>query len=201
MSTIVYMVRHGDSPKEGNERTRGLTEKGNEDARRVTELLRDKKIDVVASSPYLRSILTVEKMALQIGKEVEVIEDLRERVFSCSDNRLEDKELGPLLEKSFVDFNFSLEGGESHAACQKRAVQILKELLHTYKDKKIVIGTHGAVMTLMMNYFDPSYGLEFLYSTTKPDIYRLEFNDEELVSVERVWDQGRILLDSGGLMI
>ncbi len=28
MSTFVYMVRHGESPKEGNERTRGLTEKG-----------------------------------------------------------------------------------------------------------------------------------------------------------------------------
>ncbi|MBN3554271.1 histidine phosphatase family protein [Fictibacillus nanhaiensis] len=194
MSTIVYMVRHGDSPKEGNERTRGLTEKGYEDARRVTELLRDKKIDVVASSPYLRSILTVEKVALHIKKEVLVMEDLRERVFSSSSNRLEDNELGPLLERSFVDFNFSLEGGESNAACQKRAVQVLRELLHTYKDKNMVIGTHGAVMTLMMNYFNPSYGLEFLYSTTKPDIYRLEFNDEELISVDRIW--GKALMKS-----
>ncbi|ANC78528.1 phosphoglycerate mutase [Fictibacillus phosphorivorans] len=187
MSTIVYMVRHGDSPKEGNERTRGLTEKGYEDARRVAELLRDKKIDVVVSSPYLRSILTVDKVALHIGKEVLIREDLRERVFSSSENRLEDRDLGPLLEKSFEDFNFSLVGGESNAACQKRAVQVLKELLHTYKDKNMVIGTHGAVMTLMMNYFDSSFDLDFLYSTTKPDIYRLAFNDEELVTVERVW--------------
>ncbi|MGA4718611.1 histidine phosphatase family protein [Fictibacillus nanhaiensis] len=189
MSTIVYMVRHGDSPKEGNEWTRGLTAKGYEDARRVTELLRDKKIELVVSSPYLRSILTVEQVALHIGKEVLVMENLREKGFSCSDNRLEDNELGPLLEKSFVDFNFSLEGGESNAACQKRAVQVLRELLHTYKDKNMVIGTHGAVMTLMMNYFDSLIGLDFLYSTTKPDIYRLAFNDEELVSVERVWDK------------
>jgi 2,3-bisphosphoglycerate-dependent phosphoglycerate mutase len=65
----------------------------------------------------------------------------------------------------------------------------LKELLHTFKDKNMVIGTHGAVMTLMMNYFDPSYSLEFLYSTTKPDIYRLEFNDEELISVVRIWEK------------
>jgi len=189
MSTTVYMVRHGDSPKEGNERTRGLTEKGYEDAQRLAELLRDKEIDVVVSSPYLRSILTVEQVALHTGKEVMVIEDLRERVFSSSDNRLDDKELGPLLEKSFEDFTFSLEGGESNAACQKRAVQVLKELLHTYQDKNMVIGTHGAVMTLMMNYFNPSFDLEFLYSTTKPDIYRLEFNNEQLVCVERVWDK------------
>ncbi|MBH0159215.1 histidine phosphatase family protein [Fictibacillus sp. 26RED30] len=189
MSTTVYMVRHGDSPKEGNERTRGLTEKGYEDARRVTELLRDKKIDVVVSSPYLRSILTVEQVALHTGKEVMVMEDLRERVFSSSGNRLDDKELGPLLEKSFADFTFYFENGESNAACQKRAVLVLKELLRTYQDKNMVIGTHGAVMTLMMNYFNSSFDIEFLYSTTKPDIYRLEFNNENLVSVERVWDK------------
>lgn len=33
MNTFIYMIRHGDSPKEGNERTRGLTEKGETDAR------------------------------------------------------------------------------------------------------------------------------------------------------------------------
>ncbi|TKI75768.1 histidine phosphatase family protein, partial [Bacillus mycoides] len=28
MKTFIYMVRHGDSPKSGKEKTRGLTEKG-----------------------------------------------------------------------------------------------------------------------------------------------------------------------------
>jgi 2,3-bisphosphoglycerate-dependent phosphoglycerate mutase len=189
MSTTVYMVRHGDSPKEGNERMRGLTEKGYQDAQRVAELLIEEEIDLVVSSPYLRSILTVEQVALHKGKEVMVMENLRERVFSSSYNRLEDKDLGPLLQKSFEDFSFSLEGAESNAACQRRAVQVLKELLHTYQDKNIMIGTHGAVMTLMMNYFNPLFDLEFLYSTTKPDIYRLKFNKEQLVSIERVWDK------------
>ncbi|WP_144697946.1 histidine phosphatase family protein [Fictibacillus phosphorivorans] len=189
MSTTVYMVRHGDSPKEGNERMRGLTEKGYQDAQRVAELLREEEIDLVVSSPYLRSILTVEQVALHKGKEVMVMENLRERVFSSSYNRLEDKDLRPLLQKSFEDFNFSLEGAESNAVCQRRSVQVLKELLHTYQDKKMVFGTHGAVMTLMMNYFNPSFDLDFLYSTTKPDIYRMEFNNEQLVCVERVWDK------------
>lgn len=35
MSTFIYMVRHGESLKiEGNERTRGLSEKGNLDTHR-----------------------------------------------------------------------------------------------------------------------------------------------------------------------
>lgn len=181
------MVRHGESPKEGNERTRGLTEKGYLDAERLADILKDEKIDAVVSSPYIRSILTVEKIAQRIGLEVIVFENLKERVFSSEDKRLADKDLFPILEKSFFDSNFSLNGGESNADCQKRAIKVLKELLGTYKDKKVVIGTHGLVMTLMMRYFDSTYDLDFLYSTSKPDIYRMEFIDQELLNVQRTW--------------
>ncbi|MBW9234647.1 histidine phosphatase family protein, partial [Leptospira santarosai] len=85
--------------------------------------------------PYIRSILTVEKLAQHIGQEVLVFEDLKERIFSSENQRLADKELNPILEKSFFDSNFSLEGGESNADCQKRAIKVLKELLDTMRNK------------------------------------------------------------------
>jgi len=69
MGTFVYMVRHGESPKTGNERTRGLNEKGLIDAKRITEILEEEKNDVVASSPYIRSILTVEDLAEHNGQK------------------------------------------------------------------------------------------------------------------------------------
>jgi 2,3-bisphosphoglycerate-dependent phosphoglycerate mutase len=100
MNTFIYMVRHGDSPKEGNERTRGLTEKGLLDAERITALLKEEDIDAVISSPYLRSILTVD----QIGQEVAVVEDFKERIFSSGDHRISDKELGPLLDRTRLRF-------------------------------------------------------------------------------------------------
>ncbi|MBZ5201728.1 histidine phosphatase family protein [Planomicrobium chinense] len=189
MSTFIYMVRHGDSPKEGNERTRGLTEKGRIDALRLTALLRKEEIDVVTSSPYTRSILTVEELAQQIGKEVLVFEGLKERIFSAEDQRISDKELLPLLEKSFSNPNYALEGGESNADCQGRAIKVLKELLTIYRENKIVIASHGAVMTLMMGFYDNKYDLNFLHSTSKPDVYRMEFNDQELLSVQRLWTE------------
>ncbi|MGM0845685.1 MAG: histidine phosphatase family protein [Bacillota bacterium] len=187
MRTFIYMVRHGDSPKEGSERTRGLTKKGQSDVQRITDVLRTEGIQTVVSSPYTRSILTVEPIARHIGKEVIVIEDLKERVFSDGDKRVTDQELMPLLNMSFKDPNFAAEGGESNADCQQRAVRVLQGLLSKYNGQKIVIGTHGAVMTLMMGFFDEQYDLEFLQSTTKPDIYRLEFNRERLVKVDRLW--------------
>jgi len=132
MKTFIYMVRHGESPKtEGNERTRGLTEKGQLDANRIINILKGEEIEVFISSPYKRSILTIQDLANCLGKEIIEYEDLKERLFSTENRRLSDEELLPLLKRSFSDPNFSLEGAESNAFCQERAIKILKELLNT----------------------------------------------------------------------
>jgi len=188
MKTFIYMVRHGDSPKDGNERTRELTEKGRLDALRITNILQKEGIETVISSPYSRSILTVQQVANQIEKEVIVFEDLKEQIFIAGDKRISDKELYPLLQKLFSDPTYALEGGESNADCQKRAIKVLKEIINTYQGQKVVIGTHGAIMTLMMGFYDSRFDLNFLLHTTKPDIYRMEFKGQELVDVERLWE-------------
>lgn len=184
--TFIYMVRHGESPYDGNERTRGLTVKGQLGARSIANVLKGEGIDHVISSPYTRSILTVEPLAKQLSQEVIVREELKERIFSTEEKRLPDSQLFPLLEKSFLDPNFALEGGESNTDCQKRAVKVLEELLNTYEGQKVVIGTHALVMTLMMGYYHKKYNLDFLLQTTKPDIYKMEFNGQELVGVKRL---------------
>lgn len=181
------MVRHGDSPKAGDERTRVLTEKGKLDAKRVADLLKTEKIDAVISSPYKRSILTVQQLAYDIGKEVMVYEDLKERVFSAEDTRIPDKDLLSLLKRSFSDKNYALTGAESNADCQKRAIKTLKGILDSYKGQKVVIGTHGAIMTLMMGFYDNKYDLEFLLKTYKPDVYRMEFDGQRLIEVRKIY--------------
>ncbi|MEC0238462.1 histidine phosphatase family protein [Paenibacillus dokdonensis] len=187
MSTYIYMVRHGESPKiEGNERTRGLTEKGKIDAHKITELLKDEEVDTFISSPYSRAVLTIEELANFCGKEILVYEDLKEIIFSNEDKILPDKEVYPIVELMFTDPDFSLNG-ESKSDCQSRSVAALKKILKEFKGHKIVIGTHSAVMTLMMGYFDRQYGYEFLMKTSKPDVYRMEFNNEELINIQRLW--------------
>ncbi|MCT1902943.1 histidine phosphatase family protein [Oceanobacillus sojae] len=188
MKTYIYMVRHGDSPKEGNERTRGLTKKGIIDACRITDILQKEEVHAVISSPYERSIMTVQELAGQIGQKVMVMEDLKEITFSSRDKRIHDNELLPLLKKSFSDPNFTLPGGESDADCQKRSIKVLKEIIKTYRGQKVVIGTHGVVMTLMMKYYDSKYDFEFLLQTSKPDVYKMKFEGEELVEISRIWD-------------
>ncbi|MEK3930981.1 MULTISPECIES: histidine phosphatase family protein [Bacillus] len=188
MNTYIYMVRHGESSKlEGSERTRGLTEKGSLDAHRVTDILKTEGIDTFISSPYKRAVLTIEKKANFYEKEILVYENLKECMFSSGDQVISDKEVYPLVKKMFSNPDFALMEGESYKDCQRRVVKVLKEILMDFQGQKIVIGTHGLVMTLMMNYFDKQYGFGFLIHTSKPDIYKLEFNDEQLLNVEKLW--------------
>lgn len=187
MITYIYMVRHGESPKmEGSERARGLTDKGERDAKRITELLMHEGLDVFFSSPYLRAVLTIEELAKSVGKKIQTHEDLKEIVFSNDDSIMPDHELYPLVSSMFSDRNLCSPGGESAADCQTRAVAVLKEILRQYGGKKIALGTHGAVMTLMMEHFDSRYDLDFLLRTSKPDVYKMTFEQECLIKVERL---------------
>ncbi|MDA2155046.1 MULTISPECIES: histidine phosphatase family protein [unclassified Bacillus cereus group] len=188
MNTYIYMVRHGESPKlEGSERTRGLTEKGSLDAHRVTDILKAEAIDTFISSPYKRAVLTIEKAANFYEKEVLIYENLKECMFLSEDQVISDKEVYPLVKKMFSNLDFARTEGESYTDCQRRVVKVLREILMDFQGQKIVIGTHGLVMTLMMNYFDEQYDFEFLMNTSKPDIYKMEFNEEQLMNVERLW--------------
>jgi 2,3-bisphosphoglycerate-dependent phosphoglycerate mutase len=115
-------------------------------------------------------------------------EDLRERRLSGTHYRIEDADFMPTIERVFREPGLAMPGGESNTAAQERSVAALKQVLRRHKGKNIAIGTHGNIMTLMLNYFDGSYGLEFWKQTSMPDIYKLELDDDDqLVRVSRLW--------------
>ncbi|PAF31049.1 histidine phosphatase family protein [Paenibacillus sp. 7516] len=187
MKTIIYMVRHAESPyTEGTERTRGLTLKGQRNAAQITEILKGEGIHTIFSSPYARAVLTLKGLATALGIDIHIMEDLRERHFS--DDHIRDEEFMPASKRMFEDPDYALPGGESNTVCQNRAVHVFKQILEEYQGKKVAIGTHGHVMTLMMNYFDAGYGFDFSNQTSKPDIYKLQFEGMELEQVTRLWE-------------
>ena len=189
MNTIIYMVRHAKSPfLLGQEKTRGLSEDGFTDTTKVTAIMQSEPVDLIVSSPYTRAIQTIEQIAHIKNKEIKRYEGLKERKLK-GEFRLTESEILQAIQMSFDDIDFRLQDGESIRDVQNRAIPIIKMLLHEYSGKNIVIGTHGNVMTIILNYFNPSYGYEFWKNTSKPDIYKLEFSNEKLCSVERLWAQ------------
>lgn len=183
LRTNLYLVRHAHSVYTPDEFERPLSDKGFADAKRVTKRLIPENIEQVISSPYKRAIQTVEGIAKHLDQEVEIIVDYRERTLT----REPAVDFEEAITKVWVDPSFSWEGGESNIVAQQRGVAITLELLDRYAGKNIVVGTHGNLMVLVMNYFDQQYGFDFWKQLDMPDIYRLRFERKELVGVERVW--------------
>ncbi len=181
--TKVYFVRHAQ-PEHAweDDRTRPLTAEGMEDRALVWEVLRDKDIHVLYSSPYKRSVDTIAEAAHNLRKTI------------IMDVRLREREKGPdgnnhgMFEKRWADHTYHEEGGESIAMVQERNIAALKEILADNEGKNIVIGTHGTALSTILNYYNPEFGCkEFLRMIDwMPYIMELHFQGDELVSLQEL---------------
>ncbi|MGF7013884.1 2,3-bisphosphoglycerate-dependent phosphoglycerate mutase [Ornithinibacillus bavariensis] len=183
MMTTIYFVRHAHSIYTPDELGRPLSAKGLKDAKHITELLREKDIDLVYSSPYKRAIQTVHGIAQHISKHIILEDNFKERRLSV--DPVEDFQAA--IERVWHDDSFSFPGGESNRDAQKRGCKALKNILAENERKNIVIGTHGNIMVLMMSYFDKTYGYQFWRTLEMPDIYKLVFKNFSLIDVQRIW--------------
>jgi 2,3-bisphosphoglycerate-dependent phosphoglycerate mutase len=189
IKTILYFVRHAHSPYiAGMERTKGLSERGKLDTCKVKEILINEDIDLFISSPYERAILTIRDLAIELNKDVRLEEDLRERKLTGEEYIITDEQFLESKRRLYEDWDYFFPGGESSKQAQERAISILNKVIEEFNGKRIVIGSHGDIMTLMINYFDPTYDFKFWKSTTMPDIYKLEFEENKLENVTRLWN-------------
>ncbi|WP_330949445.1 histidine phosphatase family protein [Virgibacillus sp. MG-45] len=183
MQTNLYFVRHAHSTYTPDELGRPLSERGFSDAKTVTDLLKREAIDFVYSSPYKRAIQTVEGIAAYINKEINELDGFKERILA--EEPVEDFEVA--ITKVWQDDDFSWEGGESNRVAQQRGVNATFNVLERHLGKNIVIGTHGNIMVLIMNYFDNQYGFDFWKELEMPDIYKLSFNEKKCIDIQRIW--------------
>ncbi|RIW32720.1 histidine phosphatase family protein [Bacillus salacetis] len=186
--TVIYMVRHAHSVFNlEEEETRSLSVRGMADAERVKEVLMKEKIDAIYSSSYTRAIQTVQPLADGLRLNIQADERFRERDLAAKDFVLEDPEHA--MQRVFAEPDHTFPGGESNNEVKARGTAALKEILMKHKGKNVAVGIHGHAMTIIMGAFDPAYGsLEFWRGTTKPDIYKLNFEGEKLVDVSRLWE-------------
>ncbi|MBK3496408.1 histidine phosphatase family protein [Viridibacillus sp. YIM B01967] len=183
MKINIYFIRHADSPFIfGQERERPLSEKGKELAEKLVNSLSEIEFDAVFSSPYKRAIQTLD--GLIEPSKVVIEEGLRERAIK-GQYKLPQNEIDVALWKSFENIDFCLEGGESIREAQNRSLPIILDILGNPKFENVAIGTHGNIMTSILNYFKPSLGYDFWKSTEKPDIYQVTFDGYHLLAIEK----------------
>ncbi len=170
-----FMMRHGES--EGN--VKGLvsisvnnddhlTAVGKEKVKENALLLKDKKIDIIICSPFVRTKETAEIVAETIGINKDSI---------LFDDRLHEMSVpmyeGRTWKEYYADFpdvknNFhnQIEGNETDNDVKKRTMSFLYEINNKYEGKNILIVTHGGPFCLS---FAGSLGLTIEESIKKLD--------------------------------
>ncbi|MCR8644358.1 histidine phosphatase family protein [Paenibacillus sp. N1-5-1-14] len=193
MQTTIYMVRHAESPFVfGQEKERGLSDEGHADAVRVADKMDSIHVDYVAASTYERTIQTVQQVAVRRSLPIHTYDELRERPIKGLDYKAPWEELLIAIEKSFTDHDYALAGGETTREAQARSIPVLEQIILENKGKSIVLGTHGNIMTIILNYYDASFGYEFWMQTSKPDIYKAVFENGKLIHFDRVWEPSTV---------
>lgn len=182
--TTIYFVRHAEPDFDvHDDMTRPLTEKGKQDAQLVAKYFENKQIDAVLSSPFYRSIDTVSGIAELIHTKVILIEDFRERrVDSCW---IED--FSGFVKQQWEDFDHRLSDGECLREVQSRNIAALRNVLAEYRDKNLVIGSHGTALSTIINYYDPSFGYEDFNKirARMPWIVKMTFEADRCIGIEK----------------
>ena len=125
-----------------------LTEKGKKQVRTAAEKLKSKKIDLIYSSDITRARQTAGIVAQEL--KVKVIFDKRLREINlgifCGKKT---KEYYNYFSSLKQRFRKSPSQGENLRDCQKRMFDFVKEIDKRYKDKGILIISHGDPLWLL----------------------------------------------------
>lgn len=180
--TCIYFVRHAEPNYHNHDdMTRELSDKGLLDRRLVTEFLSDKSIDVVLSSPYKRAVDTVKEFAQKQGLEIETVHDFRER--RVDSQWIED--FDSFCRQQWRDFDYKLSDGETLREVQQRNISALQEVLVRYKNKNVVVGSHGTALSTIIHFYDTSWGYEDFQRIRglMPWVVRLDFEGNTCVRI------------------
>ena len=180
--TIVYFVRHAQSDADwADDFSRPLTAAGAQDRFAVMEFLKDKQVDSLYSSPYVRAMETLRPIAEEIEAGIEADYRLRER-----ESGLDAMSPGN-LERRWTDHSYAETGGESLRSVQERNIECLHEILGNEEDKRTVIGTHGTALSTIWNYYDRSFGIRAFLGLLDlmPCVVRFSFEGNRLVEIQK----------------
>ncbi|WP_047983040.1 histidine phosphatase family protein [Ornithinibacillus californiensis] len=179
MGKKIYILRHCQA--EGQELEAKLTVEGLKQAQKLVDFFSQVEIDRIISSPYHRAKDSVAPLAKERGIPIETDHRLSERVLSTEffpDWR--DK-----LKQTFVDIELAYEGGESSRQTMDRGLGVISDILDE-QGENVVIATHGGLTSMVLKYYQPSFSFEDWENLSNPDVYLLDFKQEN-PEVNRIW--------------
>ena len=203
--TTIYLMRHSIALKNinndyNNESLQLQNEKmplsieGEELASNVSKESELQNIDVVISSNYVRAMSTAKYISKANNVNLIVNSAFGERKFGV--NSWDELPSGFELRQN-DDENYKIGDGESQKEVRERVYKALMKVIDEYKDKRIVIVSHGsAILWLLKQWCDVNLKNKCITFNDKLIIYdnifncttfKLEFDDNKLVNIDKVF--------------
>ncbi|KAA0015598.1 histidine phosphatase family protein [Salinicola corii] len=153
---MIYLMRHGETSFNVEGRLLGQTNIplcpiGVENVKQTAKFLRNLKIGVIFSSPYLRAIQTADILASATGTMVRVNKDFRERNLGIMDGQYKNSPEWAALVARLGEKEFIPPEGEPVDACIGRFSRAL-EFVTKGASGNVLIVSHGGVISLYMRY-------------------------------------------------
>ena len=150
----LYVVRHGETMENANNCLVGrinssLTPKGKEQAKQVSNYFKDKKIDLIVSSPLDRC----KQTAQIISNNTPII--YSDKLLGRDHGEFTGKPRDSINFDEYWNYNKNIqyEKAESVKDLYNRVATLIEELKEKYKDKNIIIVTHSGIMRVLYYYF------------------------------------------------
>ncbi len=206
--TTIYLIRHSlvftDMENYNNNETfqmqnekQPLSVEGENRARILSEYEELQDIDYIVSSNYTRALSTAKYIASKNNLKVEVNENFNERLFGIDAWTDINKDF---FERQINEPNYKIKLGECQEEVRDRMHKGLLDVLHNYKDKKIVILSHNTAMTfLLMKWCEIKltgvdrhrvliYKDKVIFDRPfdAPEVFKIEFEDINPISIEHI---------------
>lgn len=159
MTTRLYIVRHGQSFWNMNNRVQGirdteLTDLGIQQAKLLAERLKNEKIECIYSSDLTRAYKTAEIIAKKFCLDVHKIPELREISFGVWEGLTVD-EISSLYQETYRIWKSNpekaiIEGAETLKEVQNRILRGTYNLIEKNKGKNILLVSHGTSIKVLI---------------------------------------------------
>lgn len=205
MKTTIYLVKHADELKESgikntNDTTQLMNEKyilsvkGEEQSRKLSENAELDNIDVLWSSSYARSKATAKYIAYKNNIDINIDSSLNERRLGNLEELskwMENKTIG-VVQAYLKDKKWKATEGESCEEATKRVTIFLQKILKENVGKRIVLVSHGALISfLLTNWCELNEKMKLVFNNKvieikEPSITKLVFDNQKLINIESI---------------
>ena len=156
LNNIYFLLRHGQA-RSNKERFvsswperiyNPLTPKGIKQIKDLIPIFKKEKIDLIFSSDLLRTKQSAEMIAKQLKRKVNFDKRLREIKLGKFNGGLEN-DWNKFFKTPKEKFTKRPRNGENYRDIRKRAFKFLEEINKKYRNKRILIISHGAILFVL----------------------------------------------------